>query len=75
MSRSALAPTAALASFALLAWLWLGPAGLILAAVAAGLTLVWKYDNWSGSCFLLAILGLIAVAVPMLLLALLALRR
>jgi hypothetical protein len=59
----------------LLAFLWLGPAGLALAAVAGILALVWKYDNWSGSCFMLAILVLIVVAILLGLILLMALPR
>jgi hypothetical protein len=75
LSRSALIWTGGAAAAALLGFLAIGPAGLVLAGIALVLALVWKFDNWSGSCFMLTVLGLIAVAVPMLLLALVALRR
>ncbi|HEX8621264.1 MAG TPA: hypothetical protein VF718_04775 [Allosphingosinicella sp.] len=65
----------AMAAAGLLAFLLLGPGGLVLAAVAGILALVWKYDNWSGSCFMLAILVLIVVAVLLGLILLMALPR
>jgi hypothetical protein len=64
-----------MAGASLLAFLWLGPGGLILAAVAGILALIWKFDNWSGSCFMLAILVLIVVAILLLLILLMALPR
>ena len=63
------------AAAGLLGFLLLGPGGLVLAAVAVMLALVWKYDNWSGSCFMLAILVLIVVAILLGLILLMALPR
>jgi hypothetical protein len=57
------------------AFFWIGPAGLVIAGVVAVLALVWRYDNWSGSCFMLSVLVLIVLAVLILLLVLLALPR
>lgn len=64
-----------LALAALLAFLWLGAGGLVLAAVAGMLALIWRFDNWSGSCFMLTILVLIVVAILLLLILLMALPR
>jgi hypothetical protein len=63
------------AAASLLALLWLGVAGLVLVAIGGTLALVWKFDNWSGSCFMLTILALIVVAVLLLLIVLMALPR
>jgi hypothetical protein len=67
--------TSGMAAGSLLSFLWLGPVGLVLAAVAAVLALVWKFDNWSGSCLLLTILVLIVVAILVALLLLMAVPR
>ncbi|HEX8061842.1 MAG TPA: hypothetical protein VF535_01360 [Allosphingosinicella sp.] len=67
--------TVGAATASLLAFLRLGAAGLVLVAVAGILALVWKFDNWSGSCFMLAILVVIVVAVLLLLIVLMALPR
>jgi hypothetical protein len=48
---------------------------VILVIVAAALWLVWRYDNWSGSCLMIAILLLLVLGVLTLLLGLIALRR
>jgi hypothetical protein len=64
-----------LAAGSLLAFLLLGSGGLVLSAVAGILALIWKYDNWSGSCFMLAVLVVIVVAILVLLLLLMALPR
>jgi peptidoglycan/LPS O-acetylase OafA/YrhL len=64
-----------MAAASLLAIQWLGPGGLVLAAVAGVLALIWKFDNWSGSCFMLAILLLIVVAILLLLVLLMAMPR
>lgn len=61
-----------MAAGSLLAFLWLGAGGLVLAAVAGILALIWKFDNWSGSCFMLAILVVIVVAILLMLIVLMA---
>lgn len=73
--RSTMIWAIAAATTALAAYLWLGAGGLVLAAVAGTMALIWKYDNWSGSCFMLAVLVLITIAVLLLLIALMALPR
>jgi hypothetical protein len=52
-----------------------GAAGTAAAGLLAILWLVWRYDNSTGSFLLLAVLFLIALAVPVLLLALMAVTR
>ncbi|SMF74641.1 hypothetical protein [Allosphingosinicella indica] len=47
-------------------------AGLLVAVVLAFLGLAWRFDNRSGTLFVLAILFLFVLAVPVLLLTLMA---
>jgi CBS domain containing-hemolysin-like protein len=57
------------------AYLLLGPVPAAMFAVAATLWLIWRLDNWTGSCLILAVLLLLVLAALTLLVGLTALRR
>jgi hypothetical protein len=59
----------------ILAYLALGAPGAVLCAVGAALWLVWRFDNWTGSCLILATLLLLVLAILTLLVGLAALPR
>lgn len=52
----------------------LGIEAVFLSAITCGLWLVWRYDNWTGSCLMIAVLSLLAIGMLFLLIVLLALQ-
>jgi hypothetical protein len=73
---SVLVRVAALAGVAAMpAWFIAGPGGVLLVAIAVALWLVWRVDNWTGSCLMIAVLLLLVLGVLTLLLALMAMQR
>lgn len=57
----------------LITFQFLGAGGIVLTVVAWALWLVWRFDNWTGSCFILAILLLLVIIILLMLVVLLAL--
>jgi hypothetical protein len=58
---------------ATLAYLLIAPSVAILIVIAGVLWLVWRFDNWTGSCMILAVLLLLVLAALGLLVVLAAL--
>ena len=69
-----IALAAATVASMLAGYFWLGRDGVLLVAIAWALWLVARYDNWTGSCLMLAILLLLVIAILSLLVVLLAIR-
>ena len=67
--------TAAAGAALAVGYLAIGTPGMILAAIAAALWLIWRFDNWTGSCLMIAVLLLLVLGVLTLLLGLMALPR
>jgi hypothetical protein len=60
---------------ATLAYLLIAPPVAIAVIIAGALWLVWRFDNWTGSCMMLAVMLLLVLAALTLLVGLAALPR
>jgi len=57
------------------AWLVIGPPATLFVVVVAVLWLVWRFDNWTGSCLMLAVLLLLVIGILTFLVGMVALPR
>lgn len=57
------------------AWLLIGPPAMVFVVIVAALWLVWRFDNWTGSCLMLAVLLLLVMGILTFLVGMVALPR